>query len=376
MISTEALSRLLLTLYSAPASPQLWPNFLEQFVEVLGISGAGIVCQDKKRVKYGYSATTRVDPELLRAYHTYYGKLDPQIPPIAQIVPGQISLGHELCDPEKFRRTEYFNDFVAKYDISLYCALPTSKTTESVEAVTFYTGFHDETPGKGTLELIRLMTPHLQTALHLRRRMIDLRAQSSSLESAMDLMEYGIMFLDSGRNVLWMNRSAESLLRRADGLSCRGGCLHVSFRIEFERLRSLIESSAGTANGKGAGSGGSMLVSRESARPLTVTVAPLTNVEGRGISGAAAVLFVYDPELQVKPPLDLLQQGYGLTKAEARLALVLVEGHSLKDAAEKCSVTHNTVRSQLKSIFTKTGVRHQGELIRLLLRSHLSSSAS
>ncbi|HKW65973.1 MAG TPA: helix-turn-helix transcriptional regulator [Terriglobales bacterium] len=375
MISAKALSRLLLTLYSAPSSPQLWPTFLEQFVEVLGISGAGIVCQDAKRINYGYSVSAGLDPDALRVYHSYYGKLDPQIPPIAQIVTGRIHMGHELCDPGRFRCTEYFNDFAGRYDISLYCAVPTSKTADSVEAVTFYTGFHDEKPGIGSLELIRLTIPHLQTALYLRRRMIDLQVHNSSLESAMDLMEYGIILVNSGRYVLWMNRSAENLLRRADGLSWRGGFLHASSRIELERLRSLLESTAGIANGKGEGSGGSILVSRKSARPLSVTVAPLSMAESSR-TGATAVIFVYDPELQVKPPLDLLQQGYGLTKAEARLALVLVEGHSLKDAAEKCGVTHNTVRSQLKSIFLKTGVRHQGELIRLLLRSHLSGFAS
>lgn len=373
MISAEALSRLLLVLYSAPASPELWPKFLEGFVDALGISGGGIVCQDEKRIKYGYQSAIGIDPEGLRAYHAHYGKQDPQIPPIRQIVPGRISFGYELCDPEQFRRTEYFNDFAGKYDICLYCALPTSKTVDSVEAVTCYTGFRDKPPGKQTLDLVTFMIPHLQSALHLRRRLVDLKTQSSSLEAALDLVEYGIILSDSQRHVLRANRAAEDLLRKADGLSARNGMLEVLSKHESAQLNALIEQCANTAQGKGTGSGGSMLISRQAARPLTVAIAPLRNFEEPNAANAVVAVFVYDPNSRVKLPAEVLERGYGLTSAEARLALILVEGKTLKDAASECGVTHNTVRSQLQSIFLKTGVRHQGELIRLLLRSGVKS---
>jgi DNA-binding CsgD family transcriptional regulator len=37
----------------------------------------------------------------------------------------------------------------------------------------------------------------------------------------------------------------------------------------------------------------------------------------------------------------------------------VVEGRALKEAADLCGITHNTAKSQLKSIFLKTNVRHQ-----------------
>jgi len=58
---------------------------------------------------------------------------------------------------------------------------------------------------------------------------------------------------------------------------------------------------------------------------------------------------------------------YGLTPAECRVALLLGDGHAPRKIAEMVGVTDNTVRSQIKSIFSKTGVKRQGELIRLLL---------
>lgn len=56
----------------------------------------------------------------------------------------------------------------------------------------------------------------------------------------------------------------------------------------------------------------------------------------------------------------------GLTAAEARLTAKLVQGLSLTDAADALDITAHTARTQLKSIFAKTGVRRQSELLRLL----------
>ncbi len=57
---------------------------------------------------------------------------------------------------------------------------------------------------------------------------------------------------------------------------------------------------------------------------------------------------------------------FRLTRAEARLAKALWNGSTLEEAAEVFGVTKNTVRTQLRQIFVKTGAQRQSQLIRLL----------
>lgn len=47
--------------------------------------------------------------------------------------------------------------------------------------------------------------------------------------------------------------------------------------------------------------------------------------------------------------------------------MALATGLSLADAAKRLSISHDTVRGYLQAIFTKTGTRHQNELIVRLL---------
>ena len=66
-------------------------------------------------------------------------------------------------------------------------------------------------------------------------------------------------------------------------------------------------------------------------------------------------------------PIDLLQCHFGLTPAEARLALHLVAGETLRSAAVKLSISYETARTCLKHIFRKTGTCRQAELVIVIL---------
>ena len=62
-----------------------------------------------------------------------------------------------------------------------------------------------------------------------------------------------------------------------------------------------------------------------------------------------------------------LRTAFGLSKAEARLALYLAAGASLPSMAEAFDVKLTTIRSQLQQVFSKTGTSRQAELVAFLL---------
>jgi len=64
-----------------------------------------------------------------------------------------------------------------------------------------------------------------------------------------------------------------------------------------------------------------------------------------------------------------LQAAWGFTAAEARLALCLADGQSVRAAAKALGITYETARSRLKAIFQKTRTHRQGELIALMARA-------
>jgi DNA-binding CsgD family transcriptional regulator len=86
----------------------------------------------------------------------------------------------------------------------------------------------------------------------------------------------------------------------------------------------------------------------------------------QGWSRSIGIVVVYDQSLQPTPWPQLLRQLFGLTPAECRTVEKLAAHHSVTKVAESNSVSRETVRTQLKSIFNKTGCRNQSALVRLI----------
>lgn len=67
-----------------------------------------------------------------------------------------------------------------------------------------------------------------------------------------------------------------------------------------------------------------------------------------------------------EPDLDRIAVRYGLTPAEVRLVVHLAETGSLKQCAGRLGCAYNTLRAHLRSVFEKTQVHSQAQLLRLI----------
>ena len=115
--------------------------------------------------------------------------------------------------------------------------------------------------------------------------------------------------------------------------------------------------------------GGAMFLNSNNA--LQVFITPLvaeTSIDS-GLQKALALIFVIDTtKSQSLSTLNLLGKLYGFSPAELKVAAALLSGKSPEEYSRQIGASINTVRSQLKAIFRKTGVHGQSELLVLLSR--------
>jgi DNA-binding CsgD family transcriptional regulator len=80
-----------------------------------------------------------------------------------------------------------------------------------------------------------------------------------------------------------------------------------------------------------------------------------------------AVVFVTDPEARPGPAVaDRLRATYGLTSAEATVAVAVSRGTGLRAIAGDRGVALATVRTQLLRAYAKTGSQNQASLAGLV----------
>lgn len=108
----------------------------------------------------------------------------------------------------------------------------------------------------------------------------------------------------------------------------------------------------------------------EANAPFIAHVLPL-RLSGLDLfAGAMSIVFLTPVTEQRSPGPELLQALFDLTPAEARIASLVIDGKSVDSISKIQSVSLNTVRTQLKSVFMKTGVDRQVDLVRLLGQRH------
>lgn len=178
-------------------------------------------------------------------------------------------------------------------------------------------------------------------------------------ERALDMLEHALVIVDEAGSVHYRNRLANALLKSAASplavsagiLSGRGrelqGELHEAIRLAcVQRTPSALAASRGTR------------------APLRLMVVPMDSASAT----REAAVWILAPQSPRLPHPRMLAVLFGLSRAEARLALRLLAGQTPQECAREAGVGVATVRSQLHSMFAKTGARRQAELVALLAR--------
>jgi hypothetical protein len=180
-----------------------------------------------------------------------------------------------------------------------------------------------------------------------------LRTKAETMEALIDRLPIGVILTNDGGGVLQVNPYADAILSAGDGLETSRGHLVTAIAAETTTLRRLIAEAARTAQGGGSQSGGAMSASRPSGkRSLAVLVAPLRTEAGCFETlRASAVVFVSDPELKPRVPMEQLARLYALTPRQGDLAARLARGNTVATAAEALGNSRNTARSHIRLIF-------------------------
>ena len=109
---------------------------------------------------------------------------------------------------------------------------------------------------------------------------------------------------------------------------------------------------------------------------LSLLLRPLPLSDHGSEPSPAVAVFISDPMAPRQAPSDVLIALFGLTPAESKLAIRLVNGQSLDEASESLNISRNTAKSHLSSVFSKTGVARQTQLIQLILNSVVTLAGS
>lgn len=276
----------------------------------------------------------------------------------------------EIIDPAKWIQGEFFKQYVEPRQVRYILGADIHGDEGREFRLRFTRPATSAEFSAADKALVQALIPHFRRALSFHDRLRQVETEMQLYANVMSGMLVGSVILDGAGMVLRSNSVAQAILSEHDGLSTAAGRLAAEYRAEHRELQRLIRQTLDMPPGQPAVAE-ALSISRPSGRAsLSLMIRPIPLSEcSDGPNRPTVAVFIRDPEHQAQPSIELVQRLFQFTPAEAKLALLLADGLSLDEAAGMMKIRRNTARAHLRAIFSKTGVKRQITLVRLLLNS-------
>ena len=348
----------------AVVDPAAWLCVIEDICRAVGATGAIMVQNDVRPADVLYTASLN---ELAQAYvrdgwHLNDARVARYLP---RLIKGErVITDLDLFTSEEVRREPYYTEFLIPNGFR-WLGVVAFRAGSALWRLSL-----QRTPNEG------IFAPESKPVLaQLSRRLSDAatlskavsRAALTGCTNALDLVQLPALAINRLGRVLDTNAAAEATfdheLRVQDRRLFIGDQnASIEFGRFITRMRNASETGFVLTN--------PILVRRRAKPPVLIRVLPIEPAARSPFLGARALLLLTDLRKTRSIAPDLLVQTFGLTRAEANLAVLIGAGQPLEHAADKLSVAPLTARTQLKAVFAKTDTHRQGELVALLSRLH------
>lgn len=261
---------------------------------------------------------------------------------------------------EEIEREPYYTEFLRSHDFG-WCAGTTIHSPSGDALIFSVEKRHSKGPvDRRAIEILDSLRPHLARAALLAARVGLERAQATV--DTLQTMGYPAAVLRPDGRALTVNTRFSDcapgiFIGAHDMVSFMNSAVNAIFADALQAMRGDTDRRIGRSV---------PIAASDAAGAMVAHLLPLRRAARDIFSGAFSLLFITPVKRQQAPPLSLLEGLFDLTAAEAKVASLLIEGHAVEAIAHAQGVMPNTVRMHLKSIFAKTGVGRQAELVSLL----------
>lgn len=361
---------LLPALYAAATDATRWPEAFAEVVRLFGGHSGLIFSHQATPNQQGIWVPYQCSDEGLKRYAERYHAFDIWMQRALDLHyrglfgPGDIKTSDDLLPRQEFLASVFYREHLAPidtYDLMAGVLHDGSEPDIPIVHVAIHRPKSAPLFGEAEKTLLAALIPHLQEATRIGFRLGALEQRCSITQAAVETSSPALMFFNAQGTVVFTNSRAQLILAKNDRLRIQAGRLVVGEK-QQARLDALLKTPPPEETMLG--------ISHPSEIPdlwLIRVPIPPTEKSAPDARRPTVALVIHDSMAIARVDLKGFAKVYGLTPAESRIMGLLLEHGTPALIAEELGVTLHTVRTQLRTIREKTGVRRQAEMVRMLM---------
>ena len=348
-------------LYEGILDPAAWQQSLRALTEMAGTAHASMMVWDTVRDQMTVSEVVNPVEELFLAYENDFQAIDPGKAFAPRLVPGAWYVDARDMGPQSMARHPFYGDFLRKYELGSYMAClverqPHYEVYFSMQRALSQGHFTGEDSQR-----LDWVVPHMRSAIAIRDRTLALSTMTTLAARLIERLAFAVAVYSPERRLLLANTAGERWARRLDPLGKT---------TDWQLSRSFTEMLAGACDPANPQAAMAARATGPDGSQAEVLVLPLPANHAFAATWQHPAALVVVHEVGAPSVLldSVMRNLYGLTPAETRLVARMATGEGLPEASRQMRIRHETARTQLKSIFLKTGCTSQAQLTNLLTR--------
>lgn len=346
-------------LYDAADDDKLWPSAITRIAEFTGGQGGIMLGLNSSLFEAHFEYNGSLDPVCSRIHRELHVKNPWSSYMIAQPV-GKLVTSDEIISVRDLQRTMFYADVLHPQSIAHNAMACLGKGTGFIAAFNICRAAQKGAFSAEELALQRHVLPHVQRAVTLGMRVKGYKALQLGAYNALELMTDGLIVLDREGRVLFANASARKLQGNAVSFDASGiRALDPGSHAQFIKALKAVLNGATTQ---------SLRLRSQGAATVTVVLSSLYQRDLDRLTAVtkvqpAVMLFITTPHVEWSGVKMRLAALYGLTEAEATVALAVAKGGSSpREVAAHLKLSVNTVKTHLRRTYAKMNVRGYAEL--------------
>ncbi|GAA0838113.1 helix-turn-helix transcriptional regulator [Cupriavidus pauculus] len=348
-------------LYEGILDPGAWQQSLRALTEIADTSHASMMVWDTVNDQITVNEIVNPVEELFAAYENDFQPIDPAKAFAPRLVPGAWYVDARDLGPQAMARHPFYCDFFHRFGLRSYVAClverqPRYEVYFSMQRALSQDAFSGEDTRK-----LDWVIPHMRTAMAMRGRTLALSTMASLSARLLERLSFAVAVYSSDRRLLLANTAGERWVRR---LEPAGKTSEWQLSRHFADM---LQAAGDPLNPLGAQAARAIDNAGNQAEVLVLPL-PAAHMLASQWQQPAALVIVHEAAAPSVLLDTVMRTLYGLTPAESRLVSRLATGEGLPEASRQMRIRHETARTQLKSIFLKTGCTSQSQLTHLLTR--------
>ena len=381
MQGEQALSTVIGHIYEASYNTDKWPTVLEEVAKFTGAHSTALLYKNKDSETQGCSFSYNFPDEDIKKFVDF--GVDPNFYLFYEKASIGTAAASDLLIPDRHDLEARLGErYISMVQPTVFYHMAGGLLYEDDERIFGIGVMCPKEMGPMTerqIEKLDMLVPHLQQAMIIQSEFSHLKQREKAMNANLNRLLVGLILFDKNLKPIYINPVAASILKYHPAIKLDNGKISACEHADSEKIHSALVKavSSATANYIDDASTSLGIKCHDGTTILPVIISPVKgsvqDFEAMSQDAHVAMCFS-DPERNYPVEADKLTMIYGLTRAEAKVAISIANGLSPKEIASINNVAVSTIRSQLKAIYTKLSINTQSELVKILLTGPFSNS--